>query len=315
MDADNSDISQVAKIDAMVSQIKESDKNIISGIFLDESLLEFFSLRNEIFIPPVAVSELDYVTGAEITESLISVIPEYLKKHNLLEKRKPSSEQHSLQFVKFIQGRIIDFVHILRFEFKFTGGYGTLSGKGDNQTFPGYNTDRIRYKSRLVPVLKGSSPMLIDSLRLKSQLEVDTDGKRFTSVFFDEYSTSEISIDFSVKSGNHIFSIPAKLYQFIAYDYFTACMNIPDPTPEKLALGVEIFEPLFLYLYFQYKERNHEIEEQQIHLWSEYLDITESGIIQKPLLQEKLGDFFSGYTLHRDDEMMLKGLREILIAG
>jgi hypothetical protein len=313
MKASNSDKSSVLEIDHLVSSISGNEKNKISGIFIDESLLEFYALKDEISIPPIAVSELDYTAGAGITGNLVSVIPEYLYNHTLLEKRKPSSEQHSLQFVKLITGKLVDFVHIFRFDFKLTGGYGTIAGKGDNRTFPGYQTNRIRYKSRLVPVIKGSDPLLIDSLRLKSQLEVDTDGKRFTSVFFDEYSTTEISIDFSVKSGNDIYSIPAKIYQFIPYDYFTACMNIPDPTAAKLDSGAELFEPLFFYLYFQYRERHHEIEEKQLSVWGDYLELTESGVMQKPLLQERLREFFSRYTLYRDDDMMLKGLRQIAV--
>jgi hypothetical protein len=315
MKINNSDKSSVSEIDHLVSSINGKEKNQISGIFLDESLLEFYSLKEDISIPPIPVSELDYTAGAEITGSLVSVIPEYLHGHTLLEKRKPSSEQHSLQFIKSIPGKLVDFVHIFRFDFKLTGGHGTIAGKGDNRTFPGYQTDRIRYKSRLVPVIKGSDSLLIDSLRLKSQLEVDTDGKRFTSVFFDEYSTTEISIDFSVKSGNDIYSIPAKIYQFIPYDYFTACMNIPDPTAAKLVSGAELFEPLFFYLYFQYRERHHEIEESQLSVWGDYLELTKSGVMQKPLLQEGLRDFFSHYTLYRDDDMMLKGLRQIAVKG
>ncbi len=314
MEINNSDKSPVSKIDHLVSIINGKEKNKISGIFLDESLLEFYSLIDKIFIPPIPVGELEYTAGVEITDGLVSVIPEYLYGHMLLEKRKPSSEQHSLQFIKSIPGKLVDFVHILRFDFKLAGGYGIIAGKGDNRTFPGYQTDRIRYKSRLVPVIKGSNPLLIDSLRLKSQLEVDTDGKRFTSVFFDEFSTTEISIDFSMKSGYDIYSIPPKIYQYIPYDYFTACMNIPDPTTSKLKSGAELFEPLFFYLYFQYRERNHEIEEKQLAVWGDYLELTESGVVQKPLLQERLRDFFSHYTLYRDEEMMLKGLRQISIS-
>ncbi len=313
MKINSTDQSPVSIIDHLVSEISESRKNIISGIFLDESLLDFYSLKDAIFIPAIPVGELDYNTGIDIVKNLTKLIPEFLLNHTLLEKRKPSSEQHSLQFIKPIHGKLVDFVHILRFDFKLTGGYGTIAGKGDNRTFPGYQTDRIRYKSRLVPIIKGSNPFMIDSLRLKSQLEVDTDGKRFTSVFFDEYSTTEISIDFSVKSGNDIYSIPAKIYQFIPYEYFTACMSIPDPTAAKLNLGAELFEPLFFYLYFQYRERNHEIDEKQLSIWSDYLEVTETGVTQKQFLQERLRDFFSQYKIYRDDDMMLNGLRQIVI--
>jgi len=313
MKINNSDKSPVPGINNLIGQIGNNERNKITGIYLDEYLMEFFYLENEMPVPSIPVGELDYTTGAEITEKLVEVIPEYLCKHTLLEKRKPSSEQHSLQFVKTVPGKLVDFVHILRFDFKLSGGDGKITGKGNNQAFPQYSTDKIRFKSRLVPVLKGSDPLLIDSLRLKSHLDVDTDGKRFTSVFFDEFSTTEISIDFSVKAGNDIYSIPAKIFQFIPYDYFTACLNIPDPTVSKLERAAEIFEPLFFYLYFQYRERLLEIDVKQLSVWDEYLEFTDSGVTQKPLLKNSLKDFFSHYTLFRDDELMLKGWRKVAV--
>ena len=311
MKINSSDKSSVETIDSLISLISESEVNSISGIFLDESLMEFFLLKNEMNVPSIPVGELDYTTGIDITKNLISVIPQYLYKHSLLEKRKPSSEQHSLQFVKNIPGKLIDFVHILRFDFKLTGRDGRITGKGDNQTYPEYSTDRIRYKSRLVPVLKGSDPFQMDSLRLKSQLKVDNEWKRITSVIFDEFSSSEISIEFSIKSGSDIFSIPPKLYQFISYDYFTACMNIPDPALSKLERAAEIFEPLFFYLYFQYRDGLHEVDEKQLSIHNEYIERTGSGLIQKPRLQISLKEFFSNYTLYSDEDLMLKGLRMI----
>jgi len=313
MKIENSDKSPAEIIDYLVRRIDGNDRNKITGIYLDESLMEFFSLQNEMPVPSIPVGELDYTTGIEITKNLIEVIPEYLCEHTLLEKRKPSSEQHSLQFVKMIPGRTIDFVHVLRFDFKLSGGNGRITGKGDTHSFPKYFTDRIRYKSRLVPVAKGSDPYLLDSLRLKSHLKVDSGNINITptAVFFDEFSSTEISIDFSTKAGSDIYSIPAKIYQFISYDYFTACMNIPDPAVSKLERAAAIFEPLFYYLYFRYRDGAYEIEEKHLSICDEFLEYSGSGVQQKPLLQNSLRDFFSHYTLYRDDELMMKGLRKI----
>jgi len=315
MKINNSEKSPVETIDYLVSLIGDNDRNKITGIYLDESLMEFFSLKNEMPVPSIPVGELDYTTGIEITKNLIEAIPEYLSRHTLLEKRKPSSEQHSLQFIRMIPGRLIDFVHILRFDFKLSGGDGRMIGKGDTRSFPQYVTDRIRYKSRLVPVSKGSDPALIDSLRLKSQLKVDSSNIKITptAVFFDEFSTTEISIDFSTRAGSDIYSIPAKIYQFISYDYFTACMNIPDPSVSKLERAAAIFEPLFFYLYFQYRDGAYEITEDQLSIFGDYLECRDSGVFQKTLLRERMRDFFSNYTLYRDDEMLLKGLRKIAV--
>ncbi len=317
MKINSSDESPVTYIGNLLNMISAGDKNQIAGLFLDETLMEVIYLKNEMPVPSIPVGELDYSAGADITKNLIAVIPEYLFEHGLLEKRKPAAEQHSLQFIKLIPGRLVDFIHILRFDFKLSGGHGAISGKGNNLTFPPYNTDKIRYKSRLVPVVKGSSPYSLDSLKLKSELRVDKDEIKInpTSVIFDEYSNTEISIDFSVKAGSDIYPIPPKLYQFISYDYFTACMNIPDPTVLKLGRAAEIFEPLFFFLYFQYREGLHEIEKNQLSVWSEYLDINEYSVSPGTLLKESLRDFFSYYTLYRDDELMLKGLRKIIVSG
>jgi len=315
MKKNNSDKSPGGNIDYLLSLISGHDINQLSGIFLDETLMEFFYLKNEIHVPPVPAGELDSVTAAVLTEKLIETIPGFLYKHTLLEKRKPPSEQHSLHFIRKIPGRLIDFVHILRLDFKLSGVEGRITGKGDSRTFPPYSTDRIKYKSRLVPVIKESDPPLIDSVRIKSQLNIENSEKRITSVFFDEFSTSEISIDFSTKAGSDIYSIPVKIYQFISYDYFTACLNIPDPAELKLENAAAIFEPLFFYLYYQYRDEFHETDGKRFIIWDEFLEVTGSGIEQKILLREKLKDFFSGYTLYRDDNMMLKGLRKIIISG
>lgn len=309
----NSDKSPMEKIDYLVSLISGHDINQLSGIFLDETLMEFFYLKNEISVPSIPVGELDYVTGVELTEKLIEIIPGFLYEHTLLEKRKPQSEQHTLQFIKKIPGKLIDFAHILRLDFKLTGSDGRITGKGDSRTFPSYRTDRIKYKSRLVPLLKESDPSLLDSVRIKSQLKIDNSEKRITSVYFDEFSTSDISIDFSTKSGSDIYAIPVKIYQFISYDYFTACMNIPDPASSNLEIAAAIFEPLFFYLYYQYRDELNEVDGKLFDVWGEFLEMTGSGIGQKIMLREMLKNFFSRYTLYRDDDMMLKGLRKIVI--
>ena len=301
------------KINDLISLIDENDKNKFEGIFLDVLLTEFISLKDDIHIPKISVSELDYKTGLIISKYLTDILPEYLFKHHLLKKRKPASEQYSLHFIKPIHGRIIDFIHIMRFDFKLTGGYGKIKNKGDNKTFPDYTTDRIKYKSRLVPVPKNSKPYMIESIKLKPYLEIDTECEKFTAVFFDEFSPAELSLDFNIKAGEELFSVSPRIYPFLFYDYFTVCMNIPDPTADKLEKAVEIFEPLFFYLYYIYRDDTHFIEKNEIKIFDKYLDISDSGITRKELLKDNLKQFFSCYSILRDEDMMLKGLRRIIV--
>lgn len=304
--------SNAELIDNLIKSIPFDTVNAVEGIYLDESLAEFIQLKNEVIIPPVQAAELDLDTGYQITGLLTESIPEFLTSHYVLEKRKPSAEQHSLHFVKPFAGKLIDFVHILRLDFKLSANYGRITGKSDSSMFPSYITDRIRYKSRLVPVMKGSSPVDIESLKIRSSHDVDSDGRRFTAVFFDEFSTAELSIEFSTKAGSDLFHIPPKIYQFICYDYFTACLNIPDPYKEKIELAVEIYEPLFFYLYFYYMESGHQIDRNSLITFSEMLEISGSAIQQRTGFTDTLKKFFSNYTLYRDDDLMLKGLRKIV---
>ena len=305
--------SSVKKINDSINLINENDKNNFEGIFLDESLREFFLLKDEIHIPKIPVTELDYNIGFIISKYLIDILPEYLFEHKLLVKRKPVSEQYSLQFIKALPGRIIDFIHIIRFDFKFSGGSGRIKDKGNTLAFPEYNTDRIRYKSRLVPILKNSDPYILESIKLKSQIEVDTDGKRFTSVFFDEFSPSDISLDINKKAGADIYPISPKIYPFLFYDYFTSCMNIPDPTACKLERAVQIFEPLFFYLYHLYQGDVHFADNNEIAIFNSDLNIKDSNISLKEPFKDILKEYFSCYSIYTDEELMLKRLRKIII--
>ncbi|MCL2155399.1 MAG: hypothetical protein FWH53_07025 [Leptospirales bacterium] len=307
--------SSIKKINNLINRINEHDKNKFEGIFLSESLTEFFLLKDEIHIPNISVIELDYKTGYTISKYLADILPEYLFKHNLLEDRKPMSEQYSLHFIKTVPGRIIDFIHIMKFNFKFTGGHGRIKNKGDNITFPEYNTDRINYKSRLVPVPKNSDPYMMESIKLKSLLEIDssTSSSKYSAVFFDEFSPAEISLDFNVKAGEGIYSISPKIYPFLFYDYLTLCMNIPDPTADRLERAAEIFEPLFIYLYNLYRGDIHFAEKSEITIFDRFLDFSDSDIGQKELFKDNLKKYFSCYSIFRDEELMLKGLRKIII--
>lgn len=307
----NSDF--IKNIDYLIKSIEKTSENTINGIYLDESLTECFFLREEISVPAIPVKELDYATGYELVKKLVLLIPEFLSEHNILENRKPQSEQHSLQFIRSVTGKVIDFIHILRLDFKLSGGYGRITGKSDSRTFPEYSTDRIKYRSRLVPVNKGSNPYSLESLRLKMQYGVDTDGKRFTSVLFDEFTTSEISRELSVKAGEDFFPVPVKIYQFIAYDYFTACLNLLNPAGSIIQKASLVFEPLFLCLYYLYRGDPTGIDKDSLSLWDEYIDLTEDGLVPKPFLKQELKKFFSHYSLYRDEQLMLEGLRKISV--
>ncbi len=312
MTAKNDDIEILESIAASLDKA-DGGKNALSGIFIDETLSEFYMLDHEITVPHLPVSEIDVINSGRIAEQLIHVLPEFLCGHSFLEKRKPASEQHSLHFIRRIEGKAVDFVHALRFDFRFSGRRGKIIGKGDTERYPEYTTDLIYFKSHLVPVYKGSDPLQINSVRLKESIEVETDRRLFTSVIFDEYSTREISIELSRKTGTEIFSIPLKIFPFINYEYFTASLNVPDPGSSRLDASAEIFEPLFLYLYFSYREPDDKIGINEAVEAHSSLELDDDGLSLKPDFILNLSDYFSSYTLVTDDDLLLKGWRKFII--
>jgi hypothetical protein len=298
------------KIREILSGIKSSDLNRIEGIYLDEVLNIFFKIEGEITVPGISVKELDYKTGLTIFENIAKVAPEIFYSHSFMEKRKPAAEEHSLQFCRKIEGAVIDFVHVIRIDFRFTPGSGVIVTSGNNDIYPSYNSERLFFKSRLVPVEKGSLPENIDSIKIKDSESIEADQRRFASVIFEEKNTRSMSVELSKRAGPGIFPLSVNIYPFIAYDYFTACLSLPDPLPHRIEEGALLFEPLFFYidsLYRGISENGVRAEKEipgSLIAGGDTLHLTEDYI-------KKLNTFFSRYSIYTDDTLMLQGLRKI----
>ncbi len=291
----------------LLNSTGDNARNSIRGIFIDETLSEFYQLESEIEIPGLPVKEIDLVNSHDIAAAVIQFIPEYMSSHRFLQKRKPASEQHSLHFILPVEGRVIDFVHIIRLDFRFTGKRARIIFRGDSERYPSYTSDMVYFKSQLVPVYKGSDPAEINSVRLKDSFTVETDKRPFTSVIFDEYSNREISIELSRRAGAEFFEIPVKIYPFINYEYFSACLSIPDPYYERIIGSARIFEPLFIYLYFNYRSSGNAISMDSAEVLSDSLELSGGGVNFKPEFMLDAKDFFSSYSLIADEDLMLKG--------
>jgi hypothetical protein len=307
MTVNSDDKDLLADIERMLQSAEEKRKNSINGIFIDETLSEFYQLSREITLPHLPVKEIDIRNSHELAGLLVLQLPEYLAGHSFLEKRKPPSEQHSLHFIKHVEGVVIDFVHIIRFDFRFSGRRGRIIDKGDSERYPSYSTDMLYFKSQLVPVYKGSDPAELNSVRLKESIEVESDKRLFTSVIFDEYSSREISIELSRRAGTENFNIPLKIYPFINYEYFTACLSMPDPSPERIIASAQIFEPLFIYIYYNYRSSNDNIDIESVNRLGNSLEMDDDKISLRQEFLLDLKDYFSSYTLITDDELLLKG--------
>lgn len=300
-------------IGSILALLKNDQENDVTGIFIDETLREFFYLKKPVVIPSIPVSSIGHNDAFEIVKILEKIIPGFLSGHQYMEKRNPASEEHSIHFVSLESGRLIDFIHILRLDFKFSAHSGTIIKSGDSATFPSYSTERIYFKSRLVPVSRGSSMNNFDFIKLKASVRVeaaDANKRLFTSVLFDDFSSREISIELSRKAGD-IFRIPVTIYPMVVYDYFTACLNVPDPALNKITEAVLMFEPLFLYLFSDVSGMGNTLVADGVNAWPECLENSGEGLALKPGYAEKLREFFSCYSLFADDDLMLKGWKKI----
>ena len=298
------------KIREILSGIKSSDFTSIGGIYLDEVLNIFFKLEGEITVPGISVKELDYKTGAAIFENMVKFAPEIFFNHSFMEKRKPAAEEHSLQFCRKIEGVVIDFVHVIRIDLRFTPGSGVIVSSGNNDIYPSYKSDRLFFKSRLVPVKKGSLPENIDSIKIKDSESIEADQRRFVSVIFEEKNRRPMSVELSKRAGSGIFPFSANIYPFITYDYFTSCLSLPDPLPHRIEEGALLFEPLFFYINSLYRgisdsaARGAEEIPGSLTIEGDNLSLTGDYV-------NKLNTFFSRYSIYTDDTLMLQGLRKI----
>ncbi|HPS56847.1 MAG TPA: hypothetical protein PK514_01970, partial [Spirochaetota bacterium] len=297
----------------ILGSLKKEQGNSINGVFIDETLREFFYLKAPIVIPAIPVSSIGHNNASEIVKIVSKVIPGFLAGHLYMEKRNPASEEHSIHLFSSLSGRVVDFIHILRLDFKFSANSGAIVKAGDSATFPSYSTQRIYFKSRLVPVSKGSSTADFDFIRLKKSVRVESgeEHKRlFTSVLFDDFSSREISIELSRKAGD-IFGIPVTIYPMVVYDYFTSCLNVPEPAGDAIEKAAFMFEPLFLYMFSDVSGRGQSLVQEGLNAWPDCLESAGEGLTIKPGYSDNLRQYFSCYSLFADDDLMLKGWKKI----
>lgn len=295
-------------INKLLDNIYKEHKNNTNQIFINSIKNEFIKLNGRLIIPLIQVSELDYETAVSIITDIIEYIPEFLYHHKLLEKRIPASEQHTLQFIKYMNGNLFDYVHLFTIYLKFGGNPDNIIRKGDSNHYPSYYTDRIYYKSRLIPVLKKqkkSEPF--SPVKLKESDYVSGDRHLFTSAIFDDMDKSGMTDNINRTINLDIFKIPLKLYPFITYDYFTSCLNILNPTEEEIGEAVRIIEPVFLFIFkkFNILDDLSDIDKTN-DMYNKYLELDDNNFFSQENLN-RLNDYFARFSIYRDDDLSLKG--------
>jgi hypothetical protein len=296
-------------IGALLEGIGPESRNATGDIHLNIIKNEFILINGLVTIPHLPVKEMDYAAAMPVMRELVDYMPKFLCGHVPLVRRRPASEQHSVQVVRLIGGEFIDFIHLFSINLRYGGGEGTVLSMGDSTRYPAFKTDRIYYKSRLIPVRRVAAVSLEDfsPVRLIESAYIESDQAFHTFAAFDDMDPRDATRGiYSRMKLDDIFSTSQDLYPFISFDHFTACLNVPDPLPTKLLRACELYEPLFIYIYGQYREAA-EIAPLETLAGRLPLELVDGRLECTGVLRDDLRRWFGRYTLVRDDDLALKG--------
>lgn len=308
-------MNDVQKIQDILHAIQPDERNRAGSIYLNSIKNEFITFPGRIVIPKIPVKELPYNLSAGIVENLRKFFPEFLAGHSLLEKRRPATDLHSLQFIKPLRGKILNFTHFFKIDLRFGGDSSNVIEKGDTVNYPAYNTNRIYYKSRLVPSMD-AAPGDFSPLRLIDSLEVDSDMRRRTFAMFDEVGSREMTKELLERLALDVFSTSKDLYPFVVFDLFTACFSVVNPLRGEIETALELFEPVFVILHGLYRDTVELAPRAKIE--SEFagtLAFQDGRPSATPEYIERLRGYFRRFKVSRDDELALKGWWAMEITG
>ena len=297
-------------VQGILDSIQPDALNNVGDIYVNAIYNEFIFIKGTIEIPKIPVKELNVADSGEILRSIIPFIPEFLVRHKIPLKRIPPADQHFLHFTRVFHGRLINFRHIFKIDLKFSGNPDGIIEKGNTSFYPSYRTDRIYYKSRLIP--EKASSDTFSPLRLAERRDFVSDDNLFTSTFFEDINRSELSLEICEKLPMEIFAVSPKLYPFLVYDYFTACLNVLSPTEKNIHDAILIFEPLFFFIYSRFKDINELTTIEEIH--KNFDDCFEPDTTELVLTEsfiKKLKGYFSNPILVQNEEMAIKGWRKM----
>ena len=303
------EMKDIQKINNIISSV--TGKNKTGEIYLNAIHNEFVKIKGEFIVPSIPVKEIDTASVLSILNNLSEYIPEYMANHVFSLNKLPPSEQYHIHLVQPLSGKIIPFVHILKFDMKFGGNPEGIVKPGTTDSYHSYRADRIYFKSRLVPgeiiYSEKGHPSAVSAIKIKHADTLESDQHFHTFAVFDEIQDSELSLEYIDTVGREIFTLNPSIYTFLSHDYMTCCMNILDPTQTKINEAVSIYEPLFLYILSSFRnisdieniDRIESLFKNEL-LTAETIQLTEQ-------FKARLKNYFSKYSLDRDDELVMKG--------
>ena len=304
-------VSSLDAIQESIDSISPGSANRTGHTCINVIHNEFIFIEGSMEIPHIPVKELDMASSASIVEALASFIPEYLSGHKIPEKRIPSADQHMLHFTRRFPGKIMDFNHIFKADLKFAGDPSGIIEKGNPDFYPSFLTDRIYYKSRLIPessLHRGDDSGPVDPVRIHDTRVVESDQFFHTFAMFEDLNERELTGKFYEHLDRELFGISPELYPFVVYDYFTACFNVLNPVQKEIEAAVSVFEPLFLYLYSRFHNIKKITTAEAVEsAFGDLLSFEGPQLEMTDHFRERLKEYFSRWKLVHDDEMMLRG--------
>lgn len=303
-------------INNILGGIDDSRKNSCGPIIINELKRELLLLKEPLQIPVIHVSGLDYSELTGVAGKLAEIMPEYLTGHTLLEEQKPAVECQTMQFVKLLHGKFTDYIHLFKIDLRFSSGTGTQKGAGDSDHYPPFEAEGLIAGSLIIPVseVKYADGKISDftPVRIIGKESVEgSDAKIMVHTFFDDFDPTELNEKIWKSLDSSIFPFSPKIYPFISYSYFCACLNLPDPVRGVLDRAVLLYEPMLIKLLSVFGRLDPGTEKKYS---SEYISF--NGDV--PSFTEKFikdgAQFFSRYSVYQNDEFMMKRWRRLDVA-
>jgi hypothetical protein len=280
-------------------------------VYLNDRRNEFFYFENESFvIPRISVHGLTFGQKIELTEEIRRLIPEFISSHSVLEHPKPVAETMFIHYVKPVTGKHFNFLHVLKIDLKFSGNPDTIIEKGNNEFYPSYRTNRLYYKSILVPIhtieYSGNSIVGFDSMKIFDKVNIYSEAGKFTNALFDDVYYGEITEEIVKDLADLQFPFSCKIFPFLYYAYFTACFNLPYPFEKEINEALRYYEPIFVKLSTIHKKDfpvnaayyKSSFNYDEKHCFSDFF-------------KAECGKYFARFSITYDDDLLLKNWREL----
>jgi hypothetical protein len=286
-------------------------------VFINETKNEVLSLGVQIEIPRISVKAIDRISIAPVVEAIMCAVPGYFRGHTILESPYPAAETHHLHFVRQIQGVRQSFIHMFKLDFRFASDMGTNHRDGTADFYPSYSTDRVLYKSVLIPVDsverndEGITSFVPSRISMKES--VDSDKFKFAHTIFDEFDPTEFNERIYEHLDADLFPASHRIYPFIEYGFFSIMMRIPDPETSVIDEAVRIFEPLYSRLHCVFSGMTPDYA--AVSAYSDELLLHDGLVIESDSFRKKIKDFFSRYSFYQNDELALKRWRRLDVKG